>query len=212
MHLLIESIDRLYAAFAERRTPPWIDACPDCLEVEEIKRLVSTPLRQLSPDDLSGYASKAFLTVGDVTDYLYFLPRILEISVKEDWWPSPEVIGRAIRSANPREWPSHRIEALGGFNSALIESALASGEYDRLDPWMCAIARMGFDVTPHLRQVASCRAAIVAYFDDNAKCLTQGRLCNPFWELPNAGHDAIVEWFRSEEIRKVPFEEYGYVM
>ncbi len=213
MQTLAESINRLYTAFAKKHLPRTIDACPDCLDAEEIECLVSTPLRQLSPDDLSAYASKAFLTVGDVADYLYFLPRILEISATDDrWWPSPEVTGRAIRAANPTDWSSHQIEAMAGFNSAVIDAAIGCGEYDKLDPWMCAIARMGLDVTPHLRQIASCRAAVLAYFDDNAKCLTHGRLCNPFWELPNAGHDAIVEWFHTEEIRRVAFDEYGYQM
>lgn len=192
--------------------PAWIDACPDCLDAAEIERLVSTPLRKLSPDDLSAYASKAFLTVGAVADYLYFLPRILEISAMEDWWPSPEVVGRAIRAAGPSDWPRHRIEALMGFNSVVIEMAITSGAYDNLDPWLCAIAQMELDVKPHLLQISTSRAAIVAYFDDNARCLPQDQLCNPFWELPCAGHDAIVEWFHSEEIRKVPFEDYGYLM
>lgn len=212
MQLLLESIDRLYISFAEKRKPTRIEACPHCLDATEIARLLSTPLRHLSPDDLTKYASKALLTVGDVADYLYFLPRILEISATVDWWPGPEIVGRAIRLTNPPIWSADRMEALARFNAAVIETAIVTGEYDKLDPWMCAIARMELEVKPCLRQIANCRAAIVTFFDDNATGLTDGRLCNPFWELPNAGHDAIVDWFRSEAIRKVAFEEYGYVM
>lgn len=211
--MLSQSIENLYSAFAKVPAPRWIEACPCCLNDKEIEHLVSAPRRQLSPDDLSAYASKAFLTVGAAEDYLYFLPRILEISATDDrWWPSPEVIGKGIREANPPEWPAHRVEALTSFNAAIIETAISAKAYDSLDPWLCAIANMEFDVKPHLAEVSKDRAAILAYFEDNVRCLPQNELCNSFWKLPNAGHDAIVAWFHSDEIRKLPFEEYGYQM
>jgi hypothetical protein len=94
---------------------------------------------------------------------------------------------------------------------AVIAEAIDSGAYDKLDGWMCAIARMGFDVAPHLEQIARVAAAVLAYFEDNARCLPRGKLCNAFWELPSAAHDEIVRWFNSERIRKIPFDAYGYV-
>ena len=77
---------------------------------------------------------------------------------------------------------------------------------------MCAIAQIGFDVQPYLGQISKCRAAVLAYFEDNARCLPESRLCNAFWELPCQTHDMIVEWFYSDEIRRVASEAYGYLL
>lgn len=207
------AIERLYAAFADIPKPRHIDGCAHCLDDKGIDRLLATPPRALSPNDLSPYASSAFLTVGDVADYLYFLPRILEISAIDDsWWPDPEVTGRAIRSAKPDSWPGSRLEAVGSFLAAVIDTAITSGEHHKLDGWLCAIARMGFDVRPYLQQLATSPAAVLAYFEDNVSSLPRNRLSNSFWELPCSGHDAIVEWFYSDEIRRIPFDAYGFVM
>jgi hypothetical protein len=213
---LEQAIDRLYTAFADVPKPRRIDGCPCCIEKKNIRVLLSSPLRALTPDDLSDYASSAFLTVGAVADYLYFLPRILEISIRTSfWWPDIEVTGRAITATAPRSWSQSHRSALLGFLHVVIDWIVGSGEQyqlDELDGWLCAIARMGLDVRPFLDQVAKSPAAVLAYFEANARCLPQNTLCNAFWELPCDGHDAIVQWFKSEPIRKIPLEAYGYVM
>ncbi len=213
MTSLEQAIDRLYTAFADVPKPHRIDGCPCCIEKKNIGVLLSAPLRGLTPDDLSAYAASAFLTVGTVADYLYFVPRILEISFRElDWWPDIEVTGRAIAVAEPDSWSCSHRSALLGFLHAVIDWIVESGEHCRIDGWLCAIARTGLDVQSFLDQVAKSPAAVLAYFEANARCLPQNTLCNAFWELPFAGHDTIVQWFKSETIRKIPLEAYGYIM
>jgi hypothetical protein len=87
-----------------------------------------------------------------------------------------------------------------------------SGSHDRIDGWLCAIARVGLDVTPSLIKIETNREAVLAYYAYNAASLTTGKLCNGFSELPNAGHDVIVRWFSSDAVRKIRFEAYGYEM
>ncbi|HXY37755.1 MAG TPA: hypothetical protein VEI07_26250 [Planctomycetaceae bacterium] len=172
---------------------------------------MATPLREIRSEDLSSYAFSAFLTVGGAADYPYFLPRILELSAADDWeMPDIEVTGRAIRSCDPDSWPPAKKEALRRFLSAVIADAIESSAFEKLDGWMCAIARMGLEVAPHLEQIEKVAAAVLAYFESNADCLPQNKLCNAFWELPNASHDEIVRWFHSERIRRIPFEAHGY--
>jgi len=211
MNRLETAIERLYTAFCDVRKPRHIEGCPCCIDSREIDTLLGTWLRDIAPEVLSPYASSALLTVGNIVDYLYFLPRILEISAKDaSWWPSPEVTGRAIRSAKFESWPAARTEALTEFLGAVIQNLLESGNLCEIDCWMCAIGRMGLDVQPYLDIIASSRDALLSYFDDNVNCLRKGRLCNAFWELPCTGHDAIVRWFQSEPIRRIPREEYGF--
>jgi hypothetical protein len=207
------AIDRLYLAFADIAPPRHIDGCPCCIEAKQIPVLLATPLRSIVANELASYASSALLTVGEVPDYLYFLPRILEISVFDDsWWPDIEVTARAIHSTSLQSWPTVRIDALTLLLRAVIDDAIASCRYSRIDGWLCAIARMSFDVRPYLAQIEKSPAAVLQYFEDNAECLKRNELSNAFWELPNEGHEAIVNWFKSDAIRKIPFEAYGYVM
>lgn len=61
---LEQAIDRLYTAFADVPKPRRINGCPCCIEKRNISVLLSVPLLELTPDDLSAYAASAFLTVG----------------------------------------------------------------------------------------------------------------------------------------------------
>ena len=201
MLTLTDATNRLYRAFSTVPKPRHIDGCPCCLDKQDIRDLLEKPLRELTGSDLSSYASSAFLTVGDAADYKYFLPRILEISATDSsWWPDVAVTGRAIRSADPDTWTAGQRQALGDFLESVIGTAIESGRYSEIDDWLCGIAWMGLDVRPFLGQVAKCPAAVLDYFESNADTLPQRKLSNAFWELPNPGHDAIVNWFDSDEI------------
>jgi hypothetical protein len=210
---LSDAIEGLYRAFGAVPRPRRIDGCPCCIDRKGIAVLLSKPLRAISPSELASYASSALLTVGDVTDYVYFLPRVLEITATEPgWWPSAEVTGRAIRRVGPRTWPSARRSALDAFLAAVVDEAIPIGQHDRLDEWLCAVAQMGLDVGPHLERIARCPAAVLAYFEANAESLPRGELSNSFWERPCPGHDAVVDWFFSPDVARVPFEAYGCVL
>jgi hypothetical protein len=89
MRSLQEAIEGVYEAFGRIPRPLTMDGCPCCIDQKGISILLSKPLRELSPDDLTHYSASVFLTVGA----LYFLPRILDIlATKPDWWPDPEVV------------------------------------------------------------------------------------------------------------------------
>jgi hypothetical protein len=213
MHNIQDTIEQLYRAFAKNPRPRHIEGCPCCIDKKEISILLAKSLRAITPQELASYASSAFLTVGAVADYLYFLPRILEITATDSsWWPYPEVTGRAIRSANPDLWTDAQRSALNQYLEAVIGSVIEFGDYHSLDGWMCAIARMGFGVRQYLRQIAKSPAAVLAYFKENVGSLPQNKLSNAFWELPCPAHDAIVNWFFSPEIMKISFDAYGCVL
>ena len=211
MKSLRVAIENLYEAFSDVPVPNAIDSCSHCFEENELDALLSTDLRKIKPDDLSSYASSAFLTAGDVPDYLYFLPRILEITVEDDsWWPDVEITGRAIKEADWRGWPEKRLNALLEFLSAAIGHLIETGSYSEIASWMCGVARAGLDVRPLLSIIENDDNAVIAYFSDEAGRLADGKLSNAFWELPNEGHDVIVEWFRSEKVGRIVYEAFGY--
>jgi hypothetical protein len=208
---LDKAIDNFYGTFADLPIPEYIDGCEHCLNKSEIQKLLSQPLRELSSEDLAPYASSAFLTVGDVTDYLYFVPRILEISMFDDsWWPDIEVTARAICTSGLSFWPETRRAALTSLLKVFIEHIVDTGEFVRIDGWLCAIGRMEIDVRPYLAIIEKDPKAVLAYWKDNAGKLNEGKLGNAFWELPNKEHDVIVEWLRSDRVSRIYADTYGY--
>ena len=204
MSTLDVAIENLYSAFSDAMRPSSIEGCDHCINRKEIATLLAKELKQLEGDDLSPYASSAFLTVGDVPDYLYFLPRILEISAKDDgWWPTPEVTGRAISETNPNNWTIERSEALREFLAAKIRQLMETNDVDTIDEWLCGIARMGLDVRPFLAILETSPATVAGLYRLNCRKLDRGKLSNEFWELPNEGHNVIVEWLRRDDIKKL---------
>lgn len=197
------AIENVYLTFSDAPIPEAIEGCPHCVDDKNLEKLLTIPLRDLEPDDLSSYAASAFLTVGDVPDYLYFLPRILEISIKDKWWwPDIEITGRAITDADLPNWTFERRQALQELFSAVIEHFIDSDDFEPIDSWMCCIGKTALDVRPFLKMIETCPGAVLCYFNINAESL-EGTLSNPFWELWNPGHDIIVDWFRSEKIAKI---------
>ncbi|HLA95964.1 MAG TPA: hypothetical protein VK612_09600 [Pyrinomonadaceae bacterium] len=211
MSSLTTAIDDLYKAFAEVARPEMIHACPCCMTAEEVETLLARPLRGLTSDELSSYASSALLTVGDVPDYLYFLPRILELSIQDDsWWPDIEVSGNKIKMTEPMSWSPKRLATLIIFFHASIDRILESANYHRIDEWMCAIGTTEVEIRPFLTRIEADSEAVLEYFGSNAKCLPDGKLCNPFWESSGDRHDEIVAWFTSGSVSKILFDAYGY--
>lgn len=209
---ITNAIESVYQAFSDIQPPLAIAACQCCVDDETLARLESLPLHNLNPDDLAPYASSAFLTAGAEGDYLYFLPRILEITLDdESWWPSIEVTGRAIRETAPREWPLVRQACVQKFFEIAIESFVASEDLYRINEWICGFARSGFDVRPLLEIVLTDDKAISDFFNRNAAALSGGRLGNQFWEANDPGQEEIIDWLKLDKVRHVAFDTLGFV-
>jgi len=207
---LDDAIARLYVAFSAVPKPHAIDGCPCCLGSEEIETLLAKPLWDLGAADLSFYAADAFLTLGSQADYLYFLPRILEITATQpSWTPDFEMTARAVRSSEPATWTASQRTALDDYLMSMLGKALRAGGCPDIDSVVCAVGRMGREVRPHLAEIAKSPAAVLSYFEANVDDLQRNRLGNAFWEVPCPAHDAVVDWFFSDEIAKIPFDAYG---
>lgn len=175
------AIEHLYRAFEAVPKPDRIDGCPCCIERKEVDTLLARPLRELTPDDLSSYAFSALLTVGCRENYLYYLPRILEITATEmDWLPDPEMTARKIRTTDLGTWtPAQRI-GLTRYFDAVVAETLADQRPERLDDWICTIALAGVEVQPYLDRIARVPAAVLELFKENVRTLPEGRLANAF--------------------------------
>jgi hypothetical protein len=205
---LAAAIERLYAAFGSVPRPKAIERCEHCLSASEAGVLLGpVPLRELSADQLRAYATDVLLTVGDVADYRYFLPRIFEIACTEGFnWPDLEPLAGRLRVAGWSTWAAPEQAAIRGVLRACWREVL-TGDPDNwgADVVLCAIANAEDELKPYLDEWTSalgCPAAAVELRDLLHYSVSwKGgvpRLTNAFW----GGRDAqVIAWLSGGELR-----------
>ena len=198
-----QALEDVYRVFAGRPKPRVIEACPCCIDQQSLCVLLSSPVREITADQLSAYASSVLLTAGDEADFRYFLPRILEISLHDRrWWPDLEVVLGKLRLANWSQWSSLERAALhalfdAGFDEAVERAGSTALELD-VDTWLCALARSGSNLQPYLAKLEApaARRALLEWFERNADGLKTGSLWNSFWEGHELEVREVVKWAR----------------
>jgi hypothetical protein len=206
---LEKAIDSLYKAFSDQPAPSVIEGCPHCFDYGELETLLTKPLRELTPDELSSYTASAFLTAGDVPDYLYLLPRIIDVSIRDDYYgPDLEITGRAIKESGFAYWTYARQQALLAVFYAYLDDLIAAKKYFEMDGLMCILGRIDVPLDRFLDRIAATPDAVIGYWEVNAGTLEKGKLTNAFWE-PSDRQDEIVRWFNRHDIALIYASAYG---
>jgi hypothetical protein len=119
------SLELLYSVYARYPLPEHTDFCDHCVSPDDIAKVRSKPLRDLTADDLEVYAQKGLSTWGDLAEFKHFLPRLLELATREDdfgslhSWSVLNKVG--VRSA---DWPHDERKAIRGFIDAWWHATL----------------------------------------------------------------------------------------
>ncbi|GAA3594592.1 hypothetical protein Q4Q39_06955 [Flavivirga amylovorans] len=123
---LKESIDNLYTVFSGYiiRGNLRYRSCECCVSDEEIKLLLSKPLKELSANDLNHFMASAITTFGGVEDYKHFLPRILELIVDNSDVVDDFLTYEKLNYSEWLNWNTEEIVALKSFFEALLINAL----------------------------------------------------------------------------------------
>jgi hypothetical protein len=154
--------------------------------------LLTSPLRELTGEDISRYVSSAFLTVGGEVDFRYLLPRILDISVSDPANANnPEIVIGKLALANWRSWPDTEQGAIEELLDAWFECALARDLAEADEYWigteaesvLCGAARAGLPLARWLFRLHDPVAAPVLA---DLKNRFPGRL-SAFWNDAPAG-------------------------
>jgi hypothetical protein len=198
-----EALDGVYRAL-ESPIPRSIEACPCCVSESQVQLLLSKPLREITADELTLYASAVLLTSGDVADFRYFLPRMLEISLTErSWWPDIEVTLSKLAMAGWDNWTAAERDALMNlFEHAFDEAVEASSStplHPDIDSWICGLGLAGADLEPFLRKLEDPAAAhaLLQFIRYNDQYRQHRTLANPFWDKARAASDPVVNWLHS---------------
>jgi len=205
---LLTAIDELYQAFSLNENPKSIDACTCCMSANDICTLLSKPLKQVTADQLSGYASSVLLTVGSERDLRYFFPRILEISIQDSsWWPDRAVVLGKLPLANWNNWPVKEKVAITTAVAAAFESDISNSKdaaWD-VDSWICGLALAGADLQPFftLLEDPTREELVLEYYELNSEQLAKGKLGNAFWDKTSKASAPVVAWFHSPRVQAI---------
>ncbi len=206
-----KAIDELYIAFDDVPKPHFLDGCPCCIERKEIETLLSKPLREIAADELSSYASSLFLTVGDEGDFLYFLPRIFDISANDlTWWPDPEVAIGKLSFVEWKKWNEERVDAIESYFDAVFEAYVESGSYEA-DSWLCALARSKCGFGKYLEKLKKTTKGLISVYENNSESLMKGKLSNGFWDEVPEEKNELIECFGSADVRRLIDASYAEI-
>lgn len=190
---VVEALDAVYRMF-EISPPSAIEGCPCCIDTRSTDVLLTTPLREISGQDLWRYVSGAFLTIGDERDFRYLLPRILDVSASDPANANyPEIVLGKLPLAEWRSWPVSEQHVIEEFIDAWFEQAVASDLAEADDGWvgweaqsvLCGGGRAGLLLDRWLLRLAEPDAApLLAEMRERFPSKPSG-----FWEdVPSAFH------------------------
>jgi hypothetical protein len=148
--LLRAVIGKVYETFGKYPQPTGLEASPLC-DPAELQVLITKPLRHLDVADLSGYAMWAMTTVGEVEDYKYFLPRILELAI-DSGVVEPEIVALKLQYGHWHHWSGQERNAvIAAFQEACLQALkMHTGDY-LADSWFCGMAILHLDLQSIMR-------------------------------------------------------------
>ena len=154
--------------------------------------------------------------MAEVLDFKYFLPRILEICVRDEFlWPDPEVVTRKLVLANWLDWPTEEQVAVTDLLKAKFEALLSDpNSYgSEIDTWVCALGRCLPNPTPHLDLLLESRHQdkLLAFIECNGSLFTKNKLDNAFWEDARENEQRVVHWLHQPSVTRLLSERYGMV-
>lgn len=200
-------IEELYDAFRPYRLGTAIDGCEHCVTAGMSEELTSTPLRQLTEEQLSLFSLKAMTTWGTEQDFKHFLPRLLELSyidpLEMNWL---EALFGKLKLAGWDRWPTRERQAIESYLSHWWTATLAQPRQYQFDELagsvLCAIGRTGIKMQPFLdqwiqddSQAALDRLCVFVHSNYDALRKSEPRLYSDF-ESPES--EAAVAWLQSD--------------
>lgn len=206
VELLEDAIAAQYAAFTVPR-PRQVEGCACCTTAEQLAALVSAPREALGARELDFYARKAMTTVGTVSDFRYFWPRLAELSITGALLADPEVVFGKPLYGDHTTWSAEEQHALKQLAAAIgLWLAAEEQEGGAVDTWVCAVASLVEGLAdpreflaPLLSEAPAAWANLRALVNWNAKTIQKKqRLANAFWENAPAIADLLFRWITTE--------------
>ena len=168
------------------------------------------PLSEILADDIRIYAYKAITTIGCPEDFLYFLPRILELEADGSLSVEPEILADKIAVAGFESWSNEWRDAILNWMDAIFDDVLQVDQTGSdVDAWLCVLGRVRVDLEPYLERLLHTGPTLINVFEHNAMSLEQGSLSNVFWDYVPETKRLVIDWFASARTKSAIDEQYG---
>ena len=111
---LLKAIEHLYDTFKSYTVLGNLRdrSCDCCVTDDEIKTLLSKPLKSIDKDDMYHFMTSALTTFGDLEDYKHFLPRILELVILSSDVRDDFLTYEKLNYAQWKTWETNEIKAI----------------------------------------------------------------------------------------------------
>lgn len=210
------TIEQLYEAFSDIPKPSSIAYCSHCSNSNPYEDLITKPLHDLTMEDLEDYTHSVLYTSGSEDDFIYFLPRILELTTHDDkgFWIDREIIFKKIGLVKWYDWIEKRKVAFHNYIDAILQS-FASVELEgyNLDTWISSFAECmnGFvkELDILLTNTKEAKHNLIGFYEWNHESLLKGKLGSSFLEMSNSNYKEILEWFQCERVTRRVNEIYN---
>lgn len=215
---LESSIDDLYLVFSRYPNPEKIDGCPCCVDRKTSRRMLHGALRDIDEDEIWSYVFSAFLTIGDVPDFKFFLPRILELQAQHQATAiDPEVALSKLVYADWDNWKTAEHEAVRAYLKAAFAALLAlplqEWPFDDghlIDSWVCGLSRAVESIEPYLELLgASEHQEKAARFQEHSDLAEASRRKVSWWyadegqpikQRLDKNRDTVISWLQRLKI------------
>ncbi len=128
MEQLDQIVDQIYETFSIYQPSTLAEYSPAIIIREEIiNELRSTPLHELSAEQLDTFMGRTMTSWGNVGDFKYFLPRLLELFSQFNCPYDEFILLAKLEYANWKEWPEKETTIVEHFLKAFLEH-LISGQ------------------------------------------------------------------------------------
>ena len=221
------AVRQLYEAL-EAPKPQDIEGCPCCISIEQISVLLSTPLHEITLEQMRPYARNVTSTVGNEVDFRYFWPRMAELLVTAPsfgQFEEPELVLHRLRLADWFNWPEGERHATTQYLASLIERLADEPLFpSEVNAWVCGVSQAIDDVTPLLDGALLHETPVSAhnlyglYESSRRKIEKRATLDGWFWDLQGTNSDGsfvnpnvalIVAWFRTPRVSEAVDRAYA---
>jgi len=212
----MSKFEPLYASFSKHTKPKSIDACKCCVNADEITLLLGKNLREISAAEISNYASSVFLTAGSKSDFMYFFPRILELSLTDKFnWPDPEVVFNSVLNSEYDSWSEYQKDTVNFLLKDKFNELFETDEDGSdIEQWLCAISRVEPSISYYLDLIENHTDITVLhrFVDWNSDAIPSNKLANEFWDKCPEQEKQVVVWLRQGKSAKHLYDMYGMRM
>jgi len=206
------SITELYRVFKSYRLGDDFSGCECCVSGDDSERLASSPLSELTVEDLNRFAFKSMTTWGDVRHFKHFLPRLLELALDDyESFNDPEVLLGKLAYAKWKTWPNYEQTAVNDFLMHFWEVQLSkTGRFPndtQINTVLGGLANACHSIRDYLDlwiQIRTSAASLhlCQFVDTSVDEIIMNRRIRLLWGNPSKPTKELLEWISSDAVRE----------